>query len=201
MKKSFNANETSGCLRVTLPVSANGIALKKALFRSLYYVKFARIMGGKARSLRSWDSVTIEHTGLTREQSKRLIDELVYKEYAATHKVIVEERDSPEYDLNSYGIVHGEFAWEKLDKHFLFSLPYYAIIVSSWPNNWRPVFIAKLEPGLDRSTIWKRACATNAAHRVCGIYWSPEDVREIYGFNMKTMLEGSAELAPLPFRL
>jgi hypothetical protein len=201
-RKALAPNTTSGCVRVTLPVSANKLDLRTALFRGMHYVNDARKMGGKARSFKSWNSVIIEHTGLTREQSKYLIDYLIRHEYANTLKVIIEERDHPEFDLESPGILHGEFAWGIFDKHFLFSLPHYAIIVSSWTHgDGKPVFVAKLDPGLNKSLIWKRAVDTRVAHRACGIYWSPEDVREIYGFSLETLLEGSAELETQPFRL
>lgn len=166
------------------------------------YAKEARNAGGKSRCLGSMDSVIIEHTGLNRDQSKELIDRLTWDKYSRILKVNVEERDSPEFDLETPGIVHGEFAWRPLDKHFLFSLPHCAIVVSYWTfDSGMPVFAAKLYPGLDRSLVWDRAIETDVAHHPCAVYWSAEDVLKIYGFSLETLLEGASELAPKPFRL
>lgn len=200
--KSLTSDAATPCVRVTLPISENKLDLKTALFKGMWYAKEARIAGGKSRCLRSLDSIVIEHTGLTRENSKQMIDRLTWDKSAVTLKVNVEERDIPEFDLETSGIVHGEFAWQLLDKHFLFALPHYAIVVSLQTlDSGRPVFAAKLYPGVNRSLVWKRAVKANIAHYTCGVYWSEEDVLEIYGFSLGTLLEGAAELTPPPFRL
>ncbi len=192
----------SGCVRVSLQISANYLARYTAYCKAKDYCDYARAMGGKARSLGSSDSVIIEHTGLTRDQGKILIDLLTRSRNATTLKVSVEERDSPEIDLESPGIIPGEFAWKILDKKFLFALPPYAIVVASWRSeNGKPIFAAKLEPGVDRSIIWRRAVDSNAAHRPCAVYWTAEDVRAIHGFNLDFLIEGNEELIPPPFRL
>lgn len=192
----------SGCVMVTFPIPENKLGLDTSLMRAKCYCDDARAMGGKARCLRSSDSLIIEHTGLTRDQGKSLIDRLARSSYATTLKVAVEERDSSEIDLESPGILPGEFDWKILNKGFLFSLPHYAIIVASWrTRDGKPIFVAKLEPGADRSKIWRRAVNSNAAHRACGIYWRAEDIIEIYGFSLDDLLEGNYEMIPPPFRL
>lgn len=192
----------SRCVRVIVPISENNLDLRTAYFRGMSYSADARKMGGKARSLRSSNSLFIEHTGLTRDQSKILIDQLTRSRYATTLKVSVEERDSSEIDLESPGIIPGEFAWKTLDKKFLFGLPNYAIIVGNNSCvNGKPTFVARLEPGADRSIIWKRAVDSNAAHSPCAVHWSAEDVLEIYGFSLDFLLKGNDELLPPSFRL
>lgn len=192
----------SGCVRVSLQISANNLTRYTAYCKANDYCDYARAMGGKARSLGSSDSVIIEHTGLTRDQGKILIDLLTCSRNATTLKVSVEERDSPEFDLESPGIIPGEFAWKVLDKKFLLALPHYAIIVSIHRyQNGKPIFVAKLEPGADRSITWKRAVASNVAHRLCGVYWNAEDVLKIYGFSLEVLLKGNDEPIPPPFRL
>lgn len=196
------AKAASGCVRVTVPISQNNLALRDAFFMGMFHSVNARAMGGKARCLKSSDSVIIEHSGLTRDQSKSLIDQLTCSRNATTLKVNVEERDSPEFDLESPGIIPGEFAWKKLDKKFLFSLPNYAIIVG--PRSYeaeKPDFVAKLEPGADRSIIWRRAVDSDVHHRQCSVYWGAEDIVKIYGFSLEDLLEGNEELIPPPFRL
>jgi hypothetical protein len=191
----------SGCVRVTLPIYENKLDRETAYLMAKDYSDNARKMGGKARHLGTLTYVVIEHAGLTRDQSKSLIDQLTHSRSSTILKVSVEERDSVGFDLESPGIIPGEFAWKKLDKKFLFGLPNYAIIVGSGRDSeGDPVFFAKLEPGADRSIIWKRAVDSNAHHSPCAVHWSEEDVEEIYGFWIRTLLDEDAEL-PLPFRL
>lgn len=201
-RKTLAPKITSGCVKVTFPISENNLDLETAFLRGMRYSDHAKIMGGKARSLRASGSLIIEHAGLTRNQGKSLVDWLTHSSCGTTLKVSVEERDSPELDLESPGIVPGEFTWKILDKGFLFALPHYAIVVASWRSeNGKPIFVAKLEPGVDRSIIWRRAVDSNAAHRACAVYWSAEDVQKIYGFNLESLLEGNDELILPPFRL
>jgi hypothetical protein len=198
--KATALSAPSGCVRVTLPISENGLGLLRTLMRGMCYCDEARAMGGKARSLRSSDSLIIEHTGLTRDHSKILIDRLTFYSYAQTLKVAVEERESSEFDLESPGILPGEFAWRKFNKGLLFELPHYAIVVAMWRSKtWKPTFLAQLEPGTDRSKIWSRAVNSGAAHRPCAIYWRADDIINIY--NLRDWLYRNKDLSPPPFRL
>ena len=186
--KALPLPAASGCLRVHLLRSDNNLGLRTALNIGKDHCDNVRKLGGKARSLRSSDSVIIEQIGLTPDQSKSSIVQLIS---TSTLEVRVEERDSPEIDLESPGIIPGEFAWELLDREFLFGLPNYAIIIGGL-DIWKPEFAAKLHPGEDRSIIWQRAIRSAADLRACVVHWSAEDVQEIHGFSLSALLKNQA---------
>lgn len=155
-------------------------------------------MGADAHSVRSADAIIVEQSGIPKDQIMPLIDSLThgFSRYSANLKVIVEELDTPSIDLESDGVIPGEFARERLTKKFLFGLPQYAIVVANWYSaNRIPHFAVRLEPGTHRSKIWSRAVNSNADRRMCGVYWDAQDVLQIYGYSLDALINDNVELA------
>jgi hypothetical protein len=102
---------------------------------------------------------------------------------AATLNLVIEERDTPEMNIESPGILLGEIASERLTKKFLTGLPNGAIVVGNGLQDGIPDFWCRLHDGHDRSLIWMRAVNAGAAQRTCHVYWNPRDVLAIHGIN------------------
>ncbi len=175
-------NEQPACLRVVLPCSGTNLTLIVILHLGYSLAVEIRKMGGKARCLKTPDRIIVESTGVSLAQMQPYIDGIGHMK-GATLKVAFEERASPEVDLDSPGVIFGEFAAERLTRKFLFGLPDGAILVGNSSVNGMPEFMALLGGKEDRSRIWQRAVNSGAAQRICDVYWNPDDVREIHGFD------------------
>jgi hypothetical protein len=185
-----------GCSRVTIPLPANNLPLIEILHLGLSFADEAKKRGGKARCFKTANSVIVEQSGISRDQIEPLINCLgsSHSMNVSTLSVIVEERDAPEIDLDAEGVIPGEITRERLTKKFLFGLPDGAIVIGNWISNGEPTFAVRLEPGRDRSRIWRRAVNAQADQRICSVYWNPEDVLEVHGIDVDTW-DGNDESA------
>ena len=115
----------------------------------------------------------------------------------ATLNLIIEDRASPEMDLDSPETLRGEFVNERLTKTFLLGLPNGAIIVGNEVRNGKPSFYCRLDERQDRIRLWKRAVKAGAAQLTCHVYWNPKDVLEIHGVDPEVDIDDDGEV-PLP---
>jgi hypothetical protein len=198
MKK--NENVQSRSLRITLPLSGSNQSLGDMLSHGLLYATEVKRMGGKARCLRAANAVIVELSGVSREKIEPLIDCLDGSPSmkGVTMKVIVEERETPEISLEFDGVIPGEFTRTRLTKKFLLELPEGAIVVGNSIFGDNPNFVVELKAETDRYRIWRRAIESDAAQRICSVYWSNQDVMDAHGFNFDAENEDHDDEWPLP---
>lgn len=142
-------------------------------------------MGGHAKCFSAPDFIVVEISRVPRNQVEALVDSLGDSPSmtAATLNLIIEERDTPEMNIESPEILPGEIASELLTKKFLTELPNGAIVVGNGVRDGMPDFWCRLDDGQNRARIWMRAVNAGAAQRTCHVYWNPRDVLAIHGIN------------------
>ena len=136
-------------------------------------------MGGRAKCMRTPDLIIVEQSGVSRGQIQPLIDGIDDARLA----VFIEERASPEFDLQAEGILPGELSRECLTRKYLFGLPDGAIVVGNLVMDGVPNFMARVNSGADRADIWRRAGNTSAAQGICNVYWNADDVLAVHGID------------------
>ncbi len=184
-------NPQSQCLRLVMPLSTNSTPLQEVLHFGLSVVKMVNETGGMARCFKTADAVLVEQIGAPRNQLQEYVDALadaVAKD-GSSLTMVIEEREAPEIDLDTEGIIPGEYVRPKLTRELLFSLPEGAIVVGNSFHHGEPNFVARLEPGKDRSRIWREAVRNHAAQRVCDIFWFPEDVMDVHGIDLASRVD------------
>ncbi len=196
----MKTTDNPGCLRVTIPLASTNIPLQPILHFGLAIANEVKKRGGRARCFKTVDFIIVEMCGISKAEVQRLVDCLGHSPSIEDAKfdVIVEERDAPEIDLEGNDVIPGEFTIQRLTKKFLFGLPDGAIIVGNSFLDGEPNFAARLEAGMDRSRIWKRAINSNAAQRICCVYWNPQDVMQIHGFDLDSSLDDDSGDPEIP---
>ena len=184
-------NPQSHCLRLAIPLSTNSLRLKHVLHFGHSISEIVTRTGGKSRCFKTADAVVVEQTGVSRIQLQKFVDAMATAVAKNDNSLtmVIEERDAPEIDLDTEGIIPGEYVRPRLTKNFLFSLPEGAIVVGNSIINGEINFIARMEPGKDRSRIWREAVRRDAAQRICDIFWNPKDVLEVHGINLHTRVD------------
>jgi hypothetical protein len=138
-----------------------------------------RKMGGKAKCLRTPDCIIVEQSGVSKGQIQPLIDGIDDVRLA----VFIEERASPEFDLEAESILPGELSRARLTKKYLFGLPDGAIVVGNLVMDGVPNFMVQLNSGEDRTRIWRLAENAQAAQGICNVYWNRDDVLAVHGID------------------
>jgi hypothetical protein len=163
--------------------------LNHVLHFGLAVAEVVKRTGGKARCFKTTDAVVVEQIGVSRDQLEEFVDSMA-NAVAKTKDsltMIIEGREAPEIDLDTEGVIPGEYIRPKLTKKLFFSLPEGAIVIGNSFVNGLPEFAAHLEAGKDRSRIWRQATKHDAVQRICDIFWNPQDVREVYGIDLDTL--------------
>jgi len=176
-------------LRVVIPLQENSLPLDHVLHFGAAVAKEARKLGGKARCFKTANSVVVEQTGISRDQIEPFIGAFSDSATRAenTLNVIVEERGAPEIDLDTEGVIPGEYRRERLTKKFLFELPDEAIVVGNSISHGEPLFVGRLRTGSDRLRVWRNAVSSGAAQAICNIYWNPKDVLDVHGIDLEAL--------------
>ena len=194
----MNSN-TPGCLRLVMPLAGKSARLQTLLHFGLACSNQVKRMGGSAKCFSVPGFVIVEMSRVSRNQIEPLVTCLgeapSMKE--ATLNLIIEDRASPEIDLDSPETLRGEFVNERLTKTFLLGLPNGAIIVGNEVRNGKPSFYCRLDERQDRTRLWKRAVKAGAAQLTCHVYWNPKDVLEIHGVDPEVDIDDDGEV-PLP---
>lgn len=165
--------------------------LNHVLHFGLSVAEIVKRTGGKSRCFKTADAVVVEQIGVPRNQLEELVDSMAtaVAKYKESLTMIIEEREAPEIDLDTEGIIPGEYVRPKLTRKLLFSLPDGAIVIGNSIVNGEPNFVAPLEPGKDRSRIWREAGRHDAAQKICDIFWNSKDVLEVHGFDLTTRVD------------
>jgi hypothetical protein len=182
---SIMNDKAPGCLRLMMPLAGGSVRLQNLLHIGLACAHQVKKMGGYAKCFSAPDFIVVEISCVPRDQVEALVDGLGDSPSmtAATLKLVIEERATPEMNIESPGILPGEIASERLTKKFLTGLPDGAIVVGNGRRDGFPDFWCRLDHGQDRARIWMRAVNAGAAQRTCHVYWNSRDVLAIHGIN------------------
>lgn len=171
---------------LSLPLSGISLTLSEVFHMGFSLAEQVRKSGGRARCLRQSSAVTVELSGMRREDLQTLIDAFTdsMSQRKETLRLSFEQRDGLPETHGDDSVLPGEYFRGKLTKRLLMSLPVGAFVVSNFMHSGQPVFAAKLGDQEEREQQWVLAVKADAAQRTCDVLWDSADVLECHGIDL-----------------
>jgi hypothetical protein len=181
-----------------IPLAGRNVRLHVLLQFGLACANQVKKSGGNAKCFSLPDFVVVEMSRVSRNEVESLVNCLGESPFIreTTLNLMIEERATPEREIESPEILPGECAHGRLTKKFLEGLPNGAIIVGNEQRNGMPNFYCRLGDGRDRTRLWRRALNAGANQRTCHVYWNPRDVLVIHGVDPDVDLDNGDSLHP-----